>query len=296
MHKNLELSLPFLKALSHIAPFLLYRRADKYYKKQLDLISASVDFVLIIKGEMVTKKTINLIRKKWPHAKIVLYLYDSVKSVKNISSKTRFYDKVYSFDSEDCKKYGFSFRPLFCDNPRVSLNDVDDKNKYDLCFYGTMHGDRFAVLNEVAAFCEKEGISLYRFCYLPAWFMKFYYFITNRGYRHFDKKLISLTPKTQDELADIISSSFAVLDVNDKSQSGLTIRTFEALFAGKRIITTNPSIAEYSFYDPENILIIDRKKVSIPESFFSRDVNHVKYKDLEKYTAKGWLDDVFDEI
>ena len=285
----------FLKAINFICPYILYGIANNYYKKQICLVPKEIDFILVIKGEMITKKTISLIRAKWPHAKLVLYLYDSIKNVRGVLKNTKLYDRVFSFDSEDCKKYNFSFRPLFCDNQSILLNKFGEK-RFDLFFYGTMYGDRFDILNKIVLACSKQNVLFYRFCYLAGKFMKLYYFLTNSGYRSFNKDYISTVPKSHSDLASFISSSYAILDINDVRQSGITIRTFEALFSGKRIITTNSRVAEYDFYDPNFILIIDRKNIDIPIGFFFKKDQKVEYKNLEKYTPKGWIDDVFYEI
>ena len=126
--------------------------------------------------------------------------------------------------------------------------------------------------------------------------MKLYYFLTNKGYRSFDKTYLSTKPKTHKELAATLASSYAVLDINDVMQNGLTIRTFEALFSGKKIITTNSSIVNYDFYDPKHILVIDRNDVVIPTEFFNDKTSKIEYKCLDRYSAKGWIKDVFRDL
>ena len=42
----------------------------------------------------------------------------------------------------------------------------------------------------------------------------------------------------------------AVLDIEHPKQVGLTMRTFEVLASGRKLITTNRSIINHEFYDP----------------------------------------------
>ena len=106
-------------------------------------------------------------------------------------------------------------------------------------------------------------------------------------------KNISFKPKSSKELSEIVSESKVILDVNDIKQQGLTIRTLETLLAGKKIITTNADIINYDFYNPENVCVIDREHIQIPKNFFEKKYVPIEYKILKKYTAEGWVRDVF---
>ena len=287
---------PIKKAINSFFPRLFSPSAYRYFKHKLEKCSFAPDVILVVKGEQIGKKTINLMRRKYPHAKLILYLWDSISCIKGITSTISLYDKVLSFDRRDCLQYGFSFRPLFCDIDKV--HETCQEPTYDLCFYGTMHTDRFSVLTKINEESKKLGLKIVEFCYLPSKFMRFYYWITNRGYRRFDKKLLSFRPKNQDEISELIGNSKAILDINDKKQSGLTIRTLESLFAQKKIITTNSDIREYDFYNESSILIIDRTAVEIPSSFFERSSERALSNSefYSKYSAEGWIEDVFKDL
>lgn len=281
------------KAINTIFPKAFLRSSDKYYKNEFSKCSFSPDIILIVKGEQVSKKTIELIREMYPKARLMLYLWDAVTCVKGIADKIPLYDKVLSFDRLDCIKYNLVFRPLFCDNE--SLQTIGQNQEYDLCFYGTMHTDRFSVLTRVNNIANELGLKVAEHCYLPSRFMCFYYWITNKGYRKFNKGLLSFKSKSQAEISAMIENSRVILDINDRKQSGLTIRTLESLFARRKIITTNKDIINYDFYDEEDVLIIDRDNVEMPASFFEK--NNLR-RDLDnkirhKYSAEGWIEDVF---
>lgn len=53
-----------------------------------------------------------------------------------------------------------------------------------------------------------------------------------------------------------LSASRCVIDICQQNQPGLTRRPLEALFYNKKLITNNPHIKEYNFYNPANILIL----------------------------------------
>ncbi|MFH4210110.1 lipopolysaccharide biosynthesis protein, partial [Acinetobacter baumannii] len=64
-----------------------------------------------------------------------------------------------------------------------------------------------------------------------------------------------------DEIIKLYAKSNVILDISHPGQSGLTMRTFEAIGAGKKLITTNLNIKEYPFYNSDNIFIISRDKL-----------------------------------
>lgn len=281
----------FGRALNSIYPKLFYRYANKYYKNKVGEIKTDIDIVFVIKGDQVTKKTISLIRNRWPNAEIILYLYDPIENIKGIASNLQYYDRTISFEPEDCRKYGMEFRPLFSDfvNSETACKDME----YDICFYGTMYGDRFRIVDNVKKYCENNELKFYSFCFLRGKFMALYYWITNKGFRKLGINSISFKSKQASELADIVSKSKVVLDANDVKQEGLTLRTLETLLSGKKMITTNKNIASYDFYNPNNILIIERENIQIDKDFINKKYVSVEKSVLYRYTVIGWVDDVF---
>ncbi|MEG0988585.1 MAG: capsular biosynthesis protein CpsH [Clostridium sp.] len=283
----------FCRALNAVNPYFFYYQSNRYYRKSIEKLNETFDIVFVIKGDMVTKETISFFKRKNPNAKIILYLYDPVRYIKGILPKISLYDKVISFEPDDCEKYGFEFRPLFCDFKKDSNKKNAVQKKYNICFYGTMYGDRFDIVQQAKVFCEKNNIKFYSFCFLRGKFMALYYWIKSKAFRKLGVDAISFTPKNSDEISDIISSSDIILDTNDVYQGGLTLRTLETLVSGKKMITTNSNIEKYDFYNPKNIYVIDRKKIFIPQDFLKTEYEPVDPAILERYTAEGWVHDVF---
>ena len=52
-------------------------------------------------------------------------------------------------------------------------------------------------------------------------------------------------------------------EIVQPGQGGLTIRTLEALFYNKKLITNNESITEYDFYNADNIFIYKEQDCNI---------------------------------
>jgi len=285
----------FFRAINSVCSHFFYFQSNNYYKKICGEIKDDIDIILIIKGDMISRKTIELLRRRFKNVEIILYLYDSVRNINGILNRVGLYDEVLSFDPKDCKEFGFEFRPLFCDFE----NKQKRKEKeviYDICFYGTMYGDRFRIVNRVQEYCKRQGMRFFSFCYLRGKFMALYYWITEKEYRKMQKGMISFKAKSTAEIEDIVASSKIVLDANDVNQQGLTIRTLETLMSGKKMITTNKDITNYDFYNPNNILVVDRDNIQITEEFMESEYIEIDPCILTKYSAEGWVEDVFKEM
>ena len=84
-----------------------------------------------------------------------------------------------------------------------------------------------------------------------------------------------------------------VVDLVHKNQIGLSMRPFEALGLKRKLITTNTSIKDYDFYNPNNIFIIeDINNFDIPTSFFESEYEDIEQNISSKYHIKPWLENI----
>jgi hypothetical protein len=95
------------------------------------------------------------------------------------------------------------------------------------------------------------------------------------------------------ENANLVHQSKVILDINHPRQTGLTMRTFEALGAQKKLITTNADILNYDFYDKNNVLVIDRENPVIECSFLESNITPYSKEILFKYSIEGWIHTLF---
>jgi hypothetical protein len=75
------------------------------------------------------------------------------------------------------------------------------------------------------------------------------------------------------------------------------MRTFEALGAGKKLITTNEHIKDADFYNPNNIHVIHRREtLNIPSSFLNTEYTPLKNNIYEKYSLQNWIKQIFGNV
>ena len=285
---------PFSRAILKIFPWVFNWKTKKYYSKIINKIrDVDIDYILIIRCDMVTTGVIAMLRAAFPKAKLCLHLWDSLKNVKGIRKKIGSFDYVSSFDPDDCKSdKRLHFRPLFYID---SFLENTEQEKYDLCFCGTVHSDRYYVIKTIFNLAKQNGLKTIHFLYLQSPFIYCFYKLFGKGFKTAKKRDFNFAKKTIEEISRIERESKVVLDIQHPKQTGLTIRTLEMIGAGKKIITTNKDIVRYDFYSPNNILVIERNNPKLNLDFFSSKFVPIPKKIVDKYSIEVWVNDVLGE-
>ena len=273
--------------------FLLKSKIHKYYKNVVDLEKEFFpDYIFFLSPEAATKECIELMKSVFPKAKLILYMYDSLKN-KNAKYIYKFFDKCLSFDSDDCKNYGFFFRPLFFANSFEPSN-TEIEYEHDFCFIGTIHSDRARILYQLRKQFDTNGYSYFYYLYIPGKLMYVLRWIFDRYVRKFDKKYIYTTPIEKDRVAEVSEHSRCIIDINHPKQTGLTMRTIEMLGLKKKLLTTNEHIKDYDFYNPSNQIVVSRKNIIVPADNVTDRYAAVDDEIYNSYSLNAWVLQVFD--
>lgn len=80
-----------------------------------------------------------------------------------------------------------------------------------------------------------------------------------------------------------------VVDVVQSAQEGITVRALEALYYGKKLITTHKRIASSLLYDSRNVFIVGKDDWSKLKPFLAQKQVPIKQEALEKYSFEDWL-------
>ena len=89
-------------------------------------------------------------------------------------------------------------------------------------------------------------------------------------------------------------NSKAILDLMREGQYGLSFRIFEAMAMEKKIVTNNPEIRNYNFYNPNNILVLEEDFSNLNRDFFETPYEKLSKEIYDYYTLENWVDRVFD--
>lgn len=280
-------------------PFLPDQISERELKRRQRAIlqkteGASFDYVLVIVGRRLLPFFFDELRAANPRARFILYLWDDVKRVQNFDKVKGYYDRILTFDPQDAKTYHFEFLPLFY-RRRYDLENAEGQDfQYDVFSVMNCHSDRERIARAVAASLKDRKVR---------------FILTDTGKSMLKRKIkgrkdpqgeqaveirFRKNAVPQSELYAAMRRSKAILDVQFPSQRGLTMRTFDTLCVGRKLITTNDTIRHYNFYRPSNILIIDRENPRIPEAFLDGPYEKIDDGIVESYSLGRWIDVLFE--
>ena len=284
----------FSKAIIRIKKEVYSVKINQYFKEIIEKIKdTKYDYFLLIKGEATPKFFLDFLKTNNPNIKFIFYTFDSVKNNSNGLEILNYFDAKFTFDSQDALQYKMSFRPLFFAQDYGDLYGENKEFKNDLAFIGTAHSDRYSISENAKAWCEKHHLKMFTFYFSPSKTLFKFKKITDKEFKNFDEEKISFKSLAHQEIVAIYENTKVILDINHPGQNGLTMRTFETLGAGRKLITTNPKVKMYPFYDPQNIYIIERGKIQFEEQFFKTDFKEMSFEIRESMSLKGWIQEVF---
>lgn len=274
----------FLKLISKYLPFLIYKYVEIQNYRIINTKN-KFDIILVINGQTLSQNYYNKLYKHSPAARKILYIWDSISNRKHILTTLSFFQRILSFDPLDCLKYNFQYSPLFY--PNLENKSRSENILYDFAFIGTMHSDRMVVLNKI--FKELNQFRIFKYLYIQS---RFVFYIRKFFQGSYAKSKISdfnFESIDYSSLLDILQASSTIIDIEHTSQTGLTIRSIEALGMNKKLITTNSDIVNYDFYNKSNILVVDRNNILIPNDFIKSKYVIPSKNILMKYSIESWL-------
>lgn len=292
---------------SHSAIARIFMRKDfplyhgvinRYFDYQLDMLKAKnggrdkdYDYILFIKCEAPTLHVLKRFQRRFPLSKKILYLWDSVKNIKSVPKKFAYFNKIYSFDAEDVKKYSFLKYAYWGYTKEFEAEPVRNP-KYDLVFIGTLHSIRPTVISAIEEQCKQLGLRFFKFVYIPHPLVYVYNKLFNVSFRKVKFSQVKFSPLCTNEMLGIYKKSVAVLEIENVFQSGATTRLGEMIGMQKKIVTTY-DCTNHDFYNENNQLVIDVNNVSLNKEFFTTPYCPISEDIRKKYSFDAFLDTIF---
>lgn len=282
---------PLMTAVTKVKREWLIPSINKAYRKKLNNLSRThYDIIFVINGQTLSEEILSELKQQYKQATFILYIWDSIENRTSIIKNLDFFDYCFSFDKNDSAKFSMNFRPLFFSDG-FKKSDSNVLKKYDISFIGTAHSDRYHIVKSITDSLPSSA-KKYWYLFLQAPWVFYYYKMTNPYYKKANRDEFKYSFITKTEVQDVFFSSHSILDIEHPNQTGLTIRTLEALGSEKKLVTTNKHIKNYDFYLKDNIFIIDRKNPVVPNEFMSSPYISLCEKTYQKYSIQGWLEEI----
>ncbi|AUC75609.1 hypothetical protein [Olleya sp. Bg11-27] len=258
--------------------FLGVNLKKAYYFMQDDIRAyGKQDEILIIRPDLLTNKFLKEL--KTMTTRLVAYYWDSAQRLTRKQDIIPFFDKIFSFDKIDVKKYGFDFITNY-----IFETDVLDENPKYLFFNISGNDDdyRFKQLVDLGSYIKSKD-----------WSFKF--ISVHPKLENISGGTVEVVDKViyVNQAIELAKKAKIIVEFQRKDQTGLTFRVFEALGLQKKLITTNRDVMDFDFYNPQNILVIDENNIEIPEDFVNSPYVEVQEEILEQYRLKNWVNTVF---
>ncbi len=280
------------KAIIRVKKSLYQVKINSYYQDILKRIEdEKFDYLFVNKGEVIPEFFLQKFTENNPNCTKLFYCWDSFDNNPHAVSNLKYFDRKSTFDPQDAKKYGIDFRPLLFLDDYKSLKKGNES--IDLLFLGTAHSDRYIISNKLKDWCIENNLIAFCFYYMQGKFVYHYKKYFDKTFKQFDYKKLSFKSLTKNEILDYYQKSKVILDINHPYQRGLTLRTFEALGAGKKIITTNQEIEKFPFYNANNIFVINRENIQLEKMFFQTPYKEIDRETYDKFSLEGFLYNIF---
>ena len=256
---------------------------------------------IIVFDRVLSWRILTDIRKRFPGSRCLVWMWNpaAVLEDRQIPPEKPEAYEIWSFDGGDCARFGWrKNEQFFFDSLPELRTDVPSENKsagpdpaggsrtsvsgirWDAVFLGYDKG-RYLQLREMEAVLRRAGL---RTCFRIA------------ADRTSPKDGSFAEPVPYEAYLRDVRDAACVVDVPQAGQRGITLRVLEALYSGRKLITTDESVRETDFCREENILIWE--KDTDEEAllrFFNRPAVPVPEDILRKYSYQAWLERFFAE-
>jgi hypothetical protein len=242
------------------------------------------DLILIIKGRGISVSLLQKLKQISP--KIIGYNFDSFNYNKAPLLWFKFVNKYFTFDYRDAEDHNLPVVELFSSIP----DSLKTKTwRYEISAIGRNHSKRLQYIDEVLSniAADKKFIYIYEqniftlcenFIRHPFLYIKY-------------KKNIFLKSLPYKDFTEVLVNSNFIIDYAHPSQTGITIRCFEALSCQTKIITNNPFVNRYEQFNATNTIVFNNSSdKSIFKDQYDRIYNQVPLK--HKRTIYNFITDL----
>ena len=216
---------------------------------------------------------------------MVDYQLDGLSVSSKILDYHKYFDRIFVFDPEDVKRYP-SYNLVFLPNCYFGETDFTQPSEIDLLYIGQFIEKRHQQLFSIHNYLESQQMhySSYTSLYQGRDFIPLHH-----------KILHHKISTTYQENIDFVKKSKTLIDFKRDEHDGLSLRFFEAMQYGKKIITDNFSVKNYDFYHPNNIFVTNYVNLEGLVDFLQSPYQSLPSELVEKYSFKNWINTILNK-
>ncbi len=240
---------------------------------------------VLISDDIRGTDIVSYIRKKNSKARIIIYYLNPVLGrARNYPPKYQALGcELYSFDPHNAEDFHMTFKPYYyLRMGRQEETLPSETFRYDVFFIG---GDKGRLLELMTLKEKMEALGLS--CKM---------LVKQTRHKHYssaDKANMIAEGIPYEKVCEYIRQSRAVLDIVQEGQYGLTLRPYEALHFGRKLITDSKTISSYDFYRTQNVFQLGKNDLKDLPAFLRSPLCAVADEIKSKYIAENWLDGFF---
>lgn len=212
------------------------------------------------------------LQKHYPGSKMVLY-FDDIIASRNLMGKSllrldfiaKYFDLTLSYDLGDCEKYGYLYYPT--SYSVVDIAERPEMKSSHLFFCGAAK-QRYDIIVKVYEKCIDKGLKCD---------------FTIARYGGCDKiDGITYVPYVlpYKEYLEHMNKTSCLLDVIQEGSRGFTVRVWEALVYGKKLLTNNKNILKASFYNEQQFCYFE--EITDKELNFIKERKEIVSRNVEE--------------
>lgn len=206
------------------------------------------------------------LRKKYPNAKLVLYLQDIIASRQDydVNGAREVFDLIISYDKGDSAKYGLSYYPTPFSNVVVPHNDNIPSSDVYFC------GKAKTRYNEIFDWYHK----------LTSWGLKcdFNIIELEEDKRIYGEGITYCKGLSYIENLQHVQKTKCILEIMQEGADGFTPRLWESIMYDKFLLTNNDSLKQSKYGSIDGI----RYSRDLSEDFVNDLCNELKYTNETK--------------
>lgn len=184
---------------------------------------------------------------------------------------------IYTFDAGDARRYHFNqLNQVYC-YPSKKLLAHKENIRFNAIFIG-QDKKRTATLTKLASTLEQQKLTFHFHIVCDKHTMQ-----TPQLRPFYQNHQLSY----EDSLALLLQAQ-SIIEILQKGQTGMTLRTLEAVFLQKKLITNNISIVHTPIYHPDNIYILGQEKRSLSD-FLNTPYHELPQEVINPYEIHHWI-------